>query len=125
MKSTTIMIIDGDTATLDVVDFFFSEKGHTVLREQCGSAAIDTEGLTKAEVIVIDPNHPDGGGCDYVRSLRQRGISTPIVAYTSIDDPFIAQQALESGCTEVVYKPCNPQKLLLQIEKVLTKPEPR
>jgi DNA-binding response OmpR family regulator len=122
MKATTIMIIDGDQATLDVVDFFLSERGHTVLRDHYHEQAIESGEMARAEVIVIDPLY-DEGGCDYVRSLRSKGISAPILACTAIDDPMSAQQALDAGCTEVVSKPCNPQRLLERIEKILTEPK--
>jgi DNA-binding response OmpR family regulator len=122
MKATTIMIIDGDQATLDVVDFFLSERGHTVLRDHYNEQAVETGEMARAEVIVIDPLY-DEGGYDYVRSLRNRGISAPILACTAIDDPIAAQHALDAGCTEVVVKPCNPQRLLQRIEKILADPK--
>ncbi|MCB0355156.1 MAG: response regulator [Bdellovibrionales bacterium] len=119
MSSQTILIIDDDMTALDIVDFLFEDKGFEVVRRADGVSALECVEDAEPDIILIDLMMPKMSGQDCVRELRQRGIEVPIVAFTAVDDPEIHEEAMDAGCNLVLTKPCKPQVLVEQIQKLL------
>jgi len=119
MSSPTILIIDDDMTALDIVDYLFEDKGFQVIRRADGISALSCIDDVKPDVILIDLMMPKMSGQDCVKELRKRGIQTPIVAFTALDDPEIHQEAEDAGCNLVLTKPCKPNILVGHIERLL------
>ncbi|MCK6577988.1 MAG: response regulator [Anaerolineae bacterium] len=51
-------------------------------------------------------------GLQLTRLLRQKGISSPIVAITAFDSMGFADQYLEAGCNEYVVKPVSVNDMI-------------
>ena len=118
-ENTKILIIDDDVTALDIVDFLFEDKGYDVVRRADGQSAIDCVDEVNPKIILIDLMMPRLSGQETVRRLRAKGITTPIVAFTAIDNPEIHQEALDAGCNLVLTKPCRPNVLINHIEEFL------
>lgn len=117
--SKKILIIDDDLTALDIVDFLFEDKGYEVVRRTDGISALECIGEVKPNIILIDLMMPQMNGQECVRQMRGRGIKTPVVAFTALDDPEIHQEALTAGCNLVLTKPCKPALLVKHIEDLL------
>jgi DNA-binding response OmpR family regulator len=62
---------------------------------------------------------PQMNGQDCIREIRKRGLNTPIVAFTALDDPEVHQEAMDAGANLVLTKPCKPSILVGQIEALI------
>ena len=118
-ESKKILIIDDDLTALDIVDFLFEDKGYEVVRRTDGISALECIDEVNPDIILIDLMMPQMNGQECVRQMRGRGIETPVVAFTALDDPEIHQEALTAGCNLVLTKPCKPAKLVQHIEELL------
>src|SRR4051812_14705911 len=119
MSGKRILIIDDDVTALDIVDYLFEEKGYDVVRRADGISALECVDEVEPDIILIDLMMPRMNGQECVRQIRGKGISVPVVAFTALDDPEIHQEAVDAGCNVVLTKPCKPNKLVVEIEKLL------
>jgi DNA-binding response OmpR family regulator len=119
MQSKKILIIDDDVTALDIVDFLFEDKGFEVIRRTDGISALDCLEEVAADIILIDLMMPQMNGQDCIREIRKRGLNTPIVAFTALDDPEVHQEAMDAGANLVLTKPCKPSILVGQIEALI------
>ena len=119
MQAKKILIIDDDVTALDIVDFLFEDKGFEVIRRTDGISALDCLEEVAADIILIDLMMPQMNGQECIREIRKRGLKTPIVACTALDDPEVHQEAMDAGANLVLTKPCKPSILVGQIEALI------
>jgi DNA-binding response OmpR family regulator len=119
MSSKKILIIDDDVTALDIVDFLFEDKGFEVIRRTDGISALDCVEEVAADIILIDLMMPQMNGQECIKEIRNRGLKTPIVAFTALDDPEIHKEAMDAGANLVLTKPCKPSVLVGHIEGFL------
>jgi DNA-binding response OmpR family regulator len=80
-------------------------------------------GASSYDVLILDLNLPDGEGIDLLQSLREKGVSTPVLILTtrsSISDKVAGFQA---GTDDYLAKPFHPKELLCRIEALLRRPQ--
>lgn len=119
MDSKKILIIDDDVTALDIVDFLFEDKGFEVVRRTDGISALDCLEQVAPDIILIDLMMPRMNGQECIREIRKKGLKTPIVAFTALDDPEVHQEAKDAGCNLVLTKPCKPATLVQHIETLM------
>ncbi|HUO10857.1 MAG TPA: ATP-binding protein [Phycisphaerae bacterium] len=103
--------------------------GATVTLADNGRAAIekflaarDAPPPTKPfDVILMDMQMPELDGYDAARLLRQKGITTPIVALTANAMSGDRERCLAVGCNDFISKPIEPSQLLDSIRNLLPK----
>ena len=62
---------------------------------------------------------PQMNGQECIREIRKRGVKTPIVAFTALDDIEVHQEATDAGANLVLTKPCKPAVLVKHIQSLL------
>lgn len=74
------------------------------------------------ELMIVDLGLPDGDGLSAIKTLRARGVTTPILIITargSIDDRV---SGLDSGADDYLIKPFNHSELLARARALLRRP---
>jgi two-component system, OmpR family, response regulator len=71
-----------------------------------------------AEGHVVDWQLPDGSGVEWVKRLRDRGVSTPALILTARDLLSDRIQGLDSGADDYLVKPFEPEELVARIRAV-------
>ncbi|MFQ5550721.1 MAG: response regulator transcription factor [Gemmatimonadales bacterium] len=85
------------------------------------------EGLAQAsasfyDVIVLDLRLPDMSGVEVLRTLRDRGVPTPVLVLTANDVVESKVQALRTGADDYVTKPFAFEELLARVEALGRRP---
>lgn len=85
-----------------------------------------TEGIDKAEagrhdLILLDLSLPDGSGIGVIEHLRSRGFETPIFLITAYGSIEVAVDAIKRGANDYFSKPWDNEKLLIEIERMISK----
>ncbi len=114
-----VLLIDDDTALLDVLALAFEDAKHEVLTASDGA-----DGLAKAEgqrpdAIVSDVNMPGVDGFSLCRRLREAGNATPLILLTSRDSEIDEALGLELGADDYVTKPFSTRVLLARVAALL------
>ena len=96
--------------------------------EVCGEASNGREAVEKAlqlkpEVVILDLRLPGMTGLEVLRTLRDRGTTTPILVLTAQDAVDFKVQALRMGADDYVTKPFAFEELLARVEALGRRPK--
>ena len=116
-----ILVIDDEEEIRESLDVLLSLEGYQVVMAQ--NAA---EGLRKMEsvafdLVLLDLMMPDRSGMEVLEEVRQRDRDTPIFMITAYGSVEVAVNALKSGANDYFSKPWDNEKLLIEIERMISK----
>jgi len=109
----TILIVEDNPATRELLREFLQGDGHTVLEASTGLEALTVAGVASPDLILLDLRLPDAHGFDLARRLRQqpRTATIPILALTAYPGDPGAEALTDSGCTGYLTKPISLELL--------------
>lgn len=112
-----VLLVEDDDLLGDAIRSGLKHYGHTVDWVKDGKSANDTL-LAKHElfdVIVLDLGLPKMSGLEVLRSIRERGVSTPVVILTARDEPQDQVRGLDTGADDYLTKPFDLDVLCARI----------
>lgn len=106
----------------------FVQRGLAEQRMQVDLVAEGRQGLEQAaqlpyDVIVLDLRLPEMSGIEVLRTLRDRGVTTPVLVLTAQDAVESKVQALRIGADDYVTKPFALEELLARVEALYRRPK--
>ncbi len=106
----SVLIIDDDPALLEVMQAFFERSGemsvHTLLS---ATDALSILPENSFDAIIVDYNLPDINGLEFLKILRSKGDTTPVIIFTGGGHERWAIEALNNGANFYVQKDEDPQ----------------
>lgn len=110
-----VLIVDDSSTMRKIITRSIRQAGLTV--DGIIEAGDGIEGLHALEgnevgLILSDINMPNMDGLEFVKKLRERGISVPIVMITTEGGEDVIREAMASGASGSIRKPFTPQQLL-------------
>src|SRR5271169_6432801 len=116
-----VLVVDDELDIREGLDTLLSMEGYKV-----DMAANGTEGLRKIEsraydLVLLDLMMPDMSGMDVLRQVRQRDRETPIFMITAYGSVEAAVDALKLGANDYFSKPWDNEKLLIEIDRMISK----
>jgi DNA-binding response OmpR family regulator len=117
-----ILVIEDDRTVGQYV-----KRGLEEQRFHADLVADGLEGLRAAsegsyDLIVLDLRLPGMTGFEVLRTLRDRGVTTPILVLTAQDAVDFKVQALRAGADDYVTKPFAFEELLARVEAIARRP---
>lgn len=70
------------------------------------------------DAVLLDWQLPDGSGVDWLRRLRDTGVTTPVLVLTARDLLTDRIKGLDSGADDYIVKPFQPEELVARIRAV-------
>jgi two-component system, OmpR family, copper resistance phosphate regulon response regulator CusR len=117
-----VLIVEDDVRLADAWRRGLRERGHIVDRATDGDRG-EVAALESAyDAIVLDLNLPGRDGLDVLRSLRERGLPTPIVIATSRDETEDVIAGLDAGADDYIRKPFALGELEARLRSVMRRP---
>jgi len=109
-----LLLLEDDTILGDGLAEFLRVEGHVVdwCRRLLDAQAHQGEPY---DVLLVDWQLPDGSGLDWIRSLRRKGVSTPIVMMTARDLLDDRIKGLDNGADDYLVKPFAPEELVARL----------
>src|SRR6202035_3463752 len=116
-----VLVIDDEADIRESLDALLSLEGYEV-----DLAMNATEGAKKLEshvydLVLLDLMMPDRSGMDVLRDVRQRDRETPIFMITAYGSVEAAVDALKLGANDYFSKPWDNEKLLIEIDRMISK----
>jgi two-component system copper resistance phosphate regulon response regulator CusR len=90
-------------------------QGHAVDEAATGEDADHQLSVSEHTVVILDRMLPDGDGLRRLASWRKRGIRTPTLVLTALDDVPDRVQGFEAGADDYLVKPFAMDELLARV----------
>jgi CheY-like chemotaxis protein len=116
-----ILIAEDSTDLREAYVDWFSFKGFRVEGAATGHETLDKATSLVPGCIVMDISLPGLSGLDVARRLRgdPRTSAIPLVAMTGHGDDSIVRETREAGFDCYLLKPCMPDRLLAEVQRLL------
>lgn len=116
-----ILIVDDYADALDVWAIYLQSMGYRVSTAADGLTAVAKGEELLPDLIVLDLELPGLTGFEAAKRLRANPdtASIPLIAATGYSHARQLDLARQSGFDTVVVKPCDPDLLVLEIERLL------
>ncbi len=106
----------------------YVQRGLEEQRMQADLVGEGKEGLERAsqgiyDVIVLDLRLPGMSGVEVLRTLRDRGVGTPVLVLTAQEAVDAKVEALRTGADDYVTKPFAFEELLARVEALGRRPK--
>jgi len=122
--SYKILIVDDEVEIRRLIATLLSSKGHI-----CEDASDGMEALKKAaqesyDAVISDVAMPNMDGITFLRELRKRGFSLPVMVMTGFGNLKykghpIDEEAIYAGATDFINKPFNLDEFWVRFQKMM------
>jgi two-component system, LuxR family, response regulator FixJ len=114
-----LFIVDDDPAIRDALAIVFEEAGFRVTVFADGPALLTMMQHRAPDVVLLDVQLPGPSGLDVLRLLIARKFVGPIVMISGHADIPMAVEAIKTGAVDLVEKPFDADRVILQVSKAL------
>jgi len=114
-----VLVAEDNRTNQALIDILLKQMGTEVTKAEDGKEAVDKALSEPFDLIFMDIEMPNMNGYEATKTLRQKGLTTPIVALTAHVMNGDEQKCLSVGCDDYLAKPLDRQKLLQVMRKYL------
>jgi heavy metal response regulator len=118
-----VLVVEDEQRLAEFVAKGLTEAGYAVDIAEDGEQALDWVRIADYDLIVLDVMLPKRNGLDVSRTLRARGLKTPILMLTARDAVDDRVRGLDSGADDYLIKPFAFAELLARL-RALARREP-
>lgn len=113
-----ILLVEDDDVLGPAVRDQIAADGHSVDWAERLDAAGDAMAVAAYDLVLLDLMLPDGLGLSFLRALRGRGDTTPVIILTALDQVSDRIEGLNAGADDYLVKPFDLAELSARIGSV-------
>lgn len=117
-----ILIAEDEWDLAEALKLMFELQKYSVEVVDNGEDAIFYAETTPYDVIILDVMMPRKNGVEVVKSIRAKGISTPVLMLTAKSQLEDKVLGLEEGADDYLTKPFEAAELLVRVKSLLCRP---
>jgi two-component system copper resistance phosphate regulon response regulator CusR len=118
-----VLVVEDDRTVGQYVKRGLEEQLNQVDLVDDGTEALNRASQSEYDVVVLDLRLPELSGIEVLRTLRDRGDTTPVLVLTAQDAVESKVQALRTGADDYVTKPFAFEELLARVEALCRRPK--
>jgi CheY-like chemotaxis protein len=124
LEGTSVLVVDDDEDTLEILSFLIGEQGGTVRSAVDAAQALEKLAMWTPDIVVLDISMPGMDGYGLLAAIRRidRLADTPAIALTAHVFGEDRRRCLEAGFAAHVSKPCDTNKLLSVVASLVSGP---
>ncbi len=116
-----ILVVDDESDIRESLHYLLSHEGYSVDLAQNGQEGLRKAGAVGYDLLLLDLMMPDRSGMEVLREVRDRDSETPVFMITAYGSTEIAVEALKAGASDYFSKPWDNEKLLVEIDRMISK----
>lgn len=122
----TVLLVENDFDTCEIYRTVLTHRGYRVLAAGNGSDGVRMAVENTPDLIVMNLSMPKLDGLSAASILRadERTAMIPIIACTGFIRDEGEQEAEVAGCDAYLEKPCEPSRLVAEVERFIGVPAP-
>ena len=110
-----VLVVEDEQKVADALRDGLQEERHEVVVERTGEGAFFRVTTETFDVILLDLGLPGRDGLEILRTLRERGLKTPVLVLTARDSLQDRVTGLDSGADDYLVKPFAFAELVARI----------
>ncbi|ODS55104.1 MAG: hypothetical protein ABS36_10155 [Acidobacteria bacterium SCN 69-37] len=116
-----ILLVDDYPDGLEVWSLYLRMCGFEVSTAADGATALASATAQPPDLAILDLEMPGVSGYELARRLRADPSTRhiPLIAVSGHSQAAPIQEALDAGCDRVLTKPCDPESLRLEVQRLL------
>ena len=114
-----VLLVEDESRIAEFITRGLSEQGHAVDVACDGDEALQWTDVADFDLIVLDVMLPGRDGFEVCRTLRARGLQTPILMLTARDAVEDRVRGLDSGADDYLVKPFAFAELLARLRALV------
>jgi two-component system, cell cycle response regulator DivK len=120
-KAPLILVVDDYADNREMYSAYLTYQGLDVVEAANGAEALERAFERPPDLVVMDLSLPGVDGWQATRTLKAdaRTKNIPVIAVTGHALAGAPEQAADAGCDGFLTKPCLPEDLLREIERML------
>lgn len=119
--TATILVVDDNLATLEVLERNLTAAGYRVYTVQDVNNAVKVLNEQEIDLVITDLKMPGVSGMDLIRYIRENLHNTEVMMITGYATIEGAVQAVKAGAEEYLTKPFTDEELLGAVKRALEK----
>ncbi|OGN87742.1 MAG: DNA-binding response regulator [Chloroflexi bacterium RBG_13_46_9] len=118
MTSRTVLVVDDDVKTVELVKLYLNRDGYKVITSFDGLEALNLARKSHPDLIVLDLMLPGCDGLEICRKLKDES-DVPIIMLTARTTEDDKLRGLNLGADDYVTKPFSPRELAARVRAVI------
>ena len=114
-----VLIVDDDKSVIDILYKVIRSNGIEADLAHSGEEALVMAGSSSYDLILLDINMHGIDGFEVIRTLRERGYTTPIIVVSGRKEDYDMIFGLDIGADDYITKPFNPVTLGAKVKAML------
>jgi PAS domain S-box-containing protein len=114
-----VLVVDDAADNRALIEFSLRNSKIAITMAENGQEAVKATQAQEFDLIIMDMQMPVMDGYEATRTLRQNGVTTPIVAFTAAILKNDILKCTEAGCSSHLTKPFNQNSLVQCLSKYL------
>ncbi|MBI1372845.1 MAG: response regulator [Phycisphaera sp.] len=110
LDGVSVLVVDDNPHNQNIISFLLEEAGATITRADNGKAGVELGAEGAFDLILMDMQMPVMDGYAATAALRERGVTTPIIALTAYAMAGDETGCLSMGCDDYIAKPIDPEQ---------------
>jgi signal transduction histidine kinase/AmiR/NasT family two-component response regulator len=123
LAGSRILVADDGDSNRKLIQIVLERAGAKVTTASHGREAVDAALDGEFDVILMDMQMPVMDGYGAAQALRERQVTTPIIALTAHAMKGDREKCMAAGCTDYLTKPIEPTQLVAAVACWLAAPQ--
>ncbi len=120
-----VLVIDDEENIRLILKTFLGEEGYRVVEAANGAEGLVRLDRETFDFIICDVRMPVMDGLTFLTEAKEKGIQAPMIMLSAYGSVESALEAIKMGAFDYVFKPFNPDEILLTLKKAQEREELR
>ena len=116
-----ILVIDDEADIRESLELLLTGENYLVELAENATSGLQKFEAGNYDLVLLDLMMPDRSGLEVLADIRHRDRDTPIFLLTAYGSIEVAVRALKSGANDYFAKPWDNEKLLIEIDRMISK----
>lgn len=121
VEGAVVLVVEDDAVTRTFIEGLLKNAGYKVVISEDGADALLKLGAERFDLILSDISMPNLSGLKLLEIMTQKGIETPVIFITGLEDEASEVKGFEIGAADYIRKPIRRDAFLVRVKNVLRK----
>ncbi len=116
-----VLVVDDEPDVVEILSYNLRKENYTVFQAFNGKQCLESAGINKPDLIIMDIRMPEMSGIETCRAIRKddKLKHIPILFLTADSDEYTSMNAMDAGGDHFITKPIRPALLLGMIKELI------